>query len=317
MKDSNLVFLISQPRSGSSLLQQLISTHPEVATAPEPWQMLSLFYTLKIHDNLDGYNPKFAAVNYGAFLESLPNGKKETMRHLLRLALENYNQYRGDAHYFLDKTPRYYHILEELITHFPDAKFVILVRNPMAVFSSILSYNFKGDLPAMLKRSDRLDDLFLAPKVISAFIEKHSNHCLISYESLVKNPVEIMSSVWSYLGLADIKTDAYELGDRFKETTSVDTKNLHKHEKAVTDYIDSWKQAIDTSQKKRVAIEFLQQLKENQSNYHYDIDSIISEVKKLGVKKRYLPTISLRLLSTKDENLSTLEVVKKRVLQSL
>ena len=36
------VFLLSLPRSGSTLLQRLLAVSPEVATAPEPWFLLPL-----------------------------------------------------------------------------------------------------------------------------------------------------------------------------------------------------------------------------------------------------------------------------------
>ena len=35
-----LVFLLSLPRSGSTLLQRLLAAHPQVHTVAEPWLML-------------------------------------------------------------------------------------------------------------------------------------------------------------------------------------------------------------------------------------------------------------------------------------
>ncbi|WP_189477523.1 sulfotransferase [Halioglobus pacificus] len=40
MEQTELIFLISQPRSGSTLTQRLIATHEEVFTRSEPWLML-------------------------------------------------------------------------------------------------------------------------------------------------------------------------------------------------------------------------------------------------------------------------------------
>ena len=43
----NLIFIISQPRAGSTLLQRILGGHPEIHTAAEPWIMLHPLYALK------------------------------------------------------------------------------------------------------------------------------------------------------------------------------------------------------------------------------------------------------------------------------
>jgi len=53
--------------------------------------------------------------------------------------------------FFLDKTPRYYFIIPELKNVFPEAKFIILLRNPLAVLSSILNTWFQNNLQALQK----------------------------------------------------------------------------------------------------------------------------------------------------------------------
>ena len=55
-----------------------------------------------------------------------------------KLALQLYSKEGLPGKYVLDKTPRYYHILPELLELFPKAKFVLLQRNPLSVFASIL-----------------------------------------------------------------------------------------------------------------------------------------------------------------------------------
>ena len=42
MLDRNLIFIVSQPRSGSTLLQNLLSNNTQVNTASEPWILLRL-----------------------------------------------------------------------------------------------------------------------------------------------------------------------------------------------------------------------------------------------------------------------------------
>src|SRR5689334_16774915 len=40
-----LIFIISSQRSGSSLLQQMLASHPLIATESEPWLLLPLVYS--------------------------------------------------------------------------------------------------------------------------------------------------------------------------------------------------------------------------------------------------------------------------------
>ena len=40
------IFLLSLPRSGSTLLHRMLASHPQVATLPEPWVPMPLFEKL-------------------------------------------------------------------------------------------------------------------------------------------------------------------------------------------------------------------------------------------------------------------------------
>src|SRR6516165_4829830 len=44
---SNLIFLFSQPRAGSTLLQRILGRHPDIHTVAEPWIMLPSFYVMR------------------------------------------------------------------------------------------------------------------------------------------------------------------------------------------------------------------------------------------------------------------------------
>lgn len=47
MTDKNLIFLISLPRSGSTLTQKILGAHSAIYTRSEPWIMLNPLYSLK------------------------------------------------------------------------------------------------------------------------------------------------------------------------------------------------------------------------------------------------------------------------------
>lgn len=49
------MFLISQPRAGSTLLQRILGSHPDIHTVSEPWLMLQPLYALRP----DGYRAEY------------------------------------------------------------------------------------------------------------------------------------------------------------------------------------------------------------------------------------------------------------------
>lgn len=290
MNDKNLIFLISQPRSGSSLLQQLLISNPYITSLPEPWFMLPLIYTYKFPGVESDYNSSYANICLNNYLEHFNHGKELYKNYLKEFALKIYNvafEKLNCKKYFLDKTTRYYHIIHELSDIFSGAKFIILVRNPLSVFASILDYNFKGNFWELLKNDDYICDLMIAPKkIIAAKESKSKRFVFIKYEDLVKNPKFELQNIFDFLSLdlSSLITN-YSINDMFKSTTSIDTKSVHKHNEPVPLYLEAWKESIDSSFKKKLALEYLEKLgrdtiKKLGYSYSKTIDSIQNHVVK-------------------------------------
>ena len=84
--------------------------------------------------------------------------------------------------YFLDKTPRYYFIAEDLLRIFPDAKVVFLWRNPLAVVASLLETFRRGRFEPYYFRSD----LYLGPRLlVDAFRAAGDRAFSVRFEELV------------------------------------------------------------------------------------------------------------------------------------
>ena len=76
------------------------------------------------------------------------------------------------------------------------------------------------------------------------------------------------------------------------------------------------KKTINTTQKKKLALDYLRILKENGSSY-YDLEAIEKDLINYVPNKKKMVTIPLDLLKTKEENLSIFQLIKKRVLIKL
>jgi hypothetical protein len=73
------------------------------------------------------------------FFQELPAGEEDYLREVRSLALRLYEDAAGpDARYFLDKSPPYHLVVEDLARLFPEAKLIFLWRNPLAVVASIV-----------------------------------------------------------------------------------------------------------------------------------------------------------------------------------
>jgi len=289
----NLLFLVSQPRSGSSLLQQLLLVKKEVISMPEPWLMLPLVYIYKETDITAGYNPKYANINFKNYINAF-NGSWDMVKSHVKdtaLCLYNLNQLKQNQKYFLDKTPRYYHILPDLYDLFPGAKFILLARNPVSVFASMLDYNFEGN-PGRLFDNDRLDDLLKAPAIIAGMKDSPActdNMHFIRYEDLVNNPAAEMNRLSSYLAISKYSKEdlEYRLNQTFRMSNAIDKKSLSRHSVIVDEYLDSWKSVIDDRQKKSLLIEYISILGSDIfGKLGYDYQSTLMAVKKHKVKYR-------------------------------
>lgn len=197
------LFLVSQPRSGSTMLQAVLSNHTAVATRSEPW--VQLLQAPFISPDLVRA-PFDWKITVDAAKEVEPDGRcLSEVKSALRATIDQFYEDAADqdrADYFLDKTPRYYYILDELYELYPDAQFLVLYRNPVSVLASI----HKTWLSAKRYESlyDYAGDLIDAPRLMDAFVAKHGGEdrmMTVNYEELVATPSSAFSSIFEWLGL--------------------------------------------------------------------------------------------------------------------
>lgn len=202
---SSVAFLISQPRSGSTLLQRILSGHPSVATSSEPWILLPGFYTLRPHSVTAEYDSDIAGQAMSDFLSRIPGGQDEYCRRLADVYERLYRKAADldGATLFLDKTPRYYLIVDEILTYFPLSPIILLFRNPIAVLASIYRDWLQ---PPRRSLGDFKSDLLVAPKRMLHAAD-HSNgrrtH-MVTYENLVGDPAATVSRTLGFLGLTAV-----------------------------------------------------------------------------------------------------------------
>jgi|GEM_PF-642571 glycosyltransferase involved in cell wall biosynthesis len=239
----NLVFLVSLPRSGSTLLQRVLANHPDVHTTAEPWVMLHPLYALKQQGFDAEYESDLARRALHEFLGAMPDGEGAYIDALRAMASVLYGKVLQSSgkRLFLDKTPRYYYILPELLRVFPKARFVLLSRNPVAVLSSLLRTWLGNDLLA-LEKDQHYVDLVKGPQLLSQGMGVLGESAItVHYEDLVCDAAETVQRICDHVGIP-FQPAMLDYGRMPVPTgTFGDPASVHRHNTVVADYLETWR----------------------------------------------------------------------------
>jgi Tfp pilus assembly protein PilF len=124
--DSSPIFVLGQPRTGTTLIERIITSHSAVHSAGELQQL-----GLALRRLANYRNPRrFSAELFAAALALDP-------AKVAGLYLRTSSKMRGTTARFVDKLPQNYLMIPIILKALPNAKIVHLVRDPMdACFSS-------------------------------------------------------------------------------------------------------------------------------------------------------------------------------------
>ena len=277
------VFIFSLPRSGSTLLQRILASHTEICSTAEPWVLLPFIYARKKEGLLSEYSHNDGYKALDEFVGKLPRGVKDYNLLLRQFICGLYDkQCLNNETYFVDKTPRYYLIIPEIVELFPDAKFIFLFRNPVHVFASIIS-TFGND--RLNRLHGNLIDIQVGPKALAAGYQLIGrNSYKLRYEDLVSDPGRYVNEAFDYL---EIKHEP-EVLHGFKKTAldgaMGDPTGTKKYESISTESLLKWKSIINSKVRKRYMINLLDAIDAETYVLHgYSKSQVIKDVMTLRV----------------------------------
>ncbi len=191
------IFVLSTARSGSTLLQRILGSYPEIATAAEPWLLIPLVYASRTRGVHAEYEHGTLAAAAEDFAAQLPRGTVDWDVEVRAFAERLYRRSASDGQrYFLDKTPPYFLIVDELFRIFPDAKFVFLWRNPLAVAASL------ADWPQRDWRGLYRENLFYGlANLVRARREHAARSFAVRFEDYVAGDPRTWRALMDYLEL--------------------------------------------------------------------------------------------------------------------
>jgi hypothetical protein len=242
-----LVFVVSPPRAGSTLLQRMLGSHAQIYTHPEPHLITPLAY-LGYYDLVDKapYDHINSAEAIRDFVNALPHGEQDYLDALRAYADTLYGRMLEPTgrRYFLDKTPAYALVLPFLRKLYPDARYVVLTRHPLAVMSSYANSFFDGDWRAANDYNPVVNRYVAAMARFLREPAAHTHH--VGYEALVRDPAAELARIFAFLGLPD-DPDAVNYRERFAgaeassaKAGSGDPIGVGAHSRPVDTSIEKW-----------------------------------------------------------------------------
>ncbi|HUF73003.1 MAG TPA: sulfotransferase [Gammaproteobacteria bacterium] len=259
-RGENLIFVISQPRSGSTLLQRVLAGHPDIQTSAETWIMLHPVYGQRDEGIETEFGARWRRTAVSEFLEHYTDGAHvydDATRAFAQVIYGNALARAGRT-LFLDKTPRYFFIIPDLYRLFPDARFVFLLRNPIAVLASELETYVKGDWPILGLFAPDLRD---APRLILEGIRLLGDAAIqVRYEDFVAEPEAAISRLCRSLRIEFHDSMLDYSATPAPQGTMNDPVGVHRHTRPSSSSLDKWRRLADDAQTRHFALGYLEDL---------------------------------------------------------
>lgn len=208
----DIFFIIGRGRSGTDLLQRLLNTNSNICIPPES-SVIALLYN-KYHKIKNWEEHDIKNFKNDVFLDDKISKwwgikKRELRTFLLSSYPGNYRQAVIKLYQFYsnsldkkkvllgDKNPSNSLYIKEILSVFPNAKFIYLVRNPLDNVFSFTNVDFDSDNPQILAhRWNYYNDEILKWK--NQFPEKFHQ---LKFESLIENTTGSLSKIAHFLNV--------------------------------------------------------------------------------------------------------------------
>lgn len=290
------IFIFSLPRSGSTLLQRVLGSVPEISTVSEPWFLLPLFYSLKRDGCYSEYGHDVLVDAVEDICESLPNHIGDYHEAIAKFADCLYTKLSDpNSKYFLDKTPRYHLISEEIIETFPDAKIIFLWRNPLSIVSSVINtWGIKGQWNLHASKVDLFDGV---ENLTGSYLNHKSRSFSIRYEDLVSGSSDVWASLFNYLEIPYQKEYIEKFATLKLDGRLGDPTGIKEYSKLSDKTNTKWKQELSNPIRKLWCRKYLEFIgRDRLLIMGFDIDQLKAELDETTFTMKYMISDCIGLL---------------------
>lgn len=252
-KGAEFIFVGGCPRSGTTLVQNMLNSHPDIFGGPE---FLHVPDIIRIRDKLcdsikRGWIDKYCSS------EDVNNGIRLLLEDLILPLMR-----KSGCKLLSEKTPENVLVFSQLLNLYPQSKCIHVIRDPRAIVSSMLQVGVRAKRKGV-QTKDFATDITVAMQFVkrcmvagfAADKEYPGSIFTVTYERLVTNPEQETRRMCDFLGVpwssqmihpASVK----HLGEDAITKNSKElwyTKNSYYRD-PVTDEIDKWKVQLSVLQ---------------------------------------------------------------------
>jgi tetratricopeptide (TPR) repeat protein len=218
------IFIVGMPRSGTSLVHQIIGSHNKVYGAGELNQLNQFVVP---------------------FLKQYDSDKRLIKEDLLAIR-NQYLQYIGSLNVnhkiIIDKMPLNFRHIGFMVSAFPEAKIIHMNRDPMATCWSIYKYYFNGNSYSY-DQQDLANYYHLYRELMAFWRQLFPNKIYdLSYENLTTNQEELTRKLLKY---CELEWDENCLNFHKNDTAVRTTSALQVKQKIYQGSSDVWKKYED------------------------------------------------------------------------
>ena len=236
------IFIVGMPRSGTTLLEQILARHPHVQDAGELRDMLCQLRW--VCDRVGGPHLD----------EALCVAAEQADMGLLgRRYLEKTAWRANGRAFFTDKMPANFLLVDHIARALPQARILHMVRDPMEVCFSNLKELFVDAYPHTYDQREMAAHFIRYRGLMRHWHSRHPGRILdISYEDLVRAPEAAARRVLDFCGLA-WDPDVLAMGPR---TSSVATASAAQVREPIhARYVGQWRRYAHHLQPMQTALD--------------------------------------------------------------
>ena len=259
--------------------------HGSISSVAEPWLLLPLVYMQKPAGTVAEYSHKICHEALEDLIGNMRGGQSAYDEILREFVSRVYSELaEGEAGYFLDKTPRYFLIIPEISSLFPDAKFIFLFRNPADVYASILTTWGSSGFKRLWANGI---DLEAGPVLLSRGYKLLEDRALgVRYEGLVSRPEESLRRIFTYLELEFDEKVLTTFVQELPKGRMGDPTGVKAYKTIVSGGGEKWKRVFDNRLRKRILFKYISGLPDHVLDCQgYDKNEILTAIKEHPVSR--------------------------------
>ncbi|NJL40535.1 MAG: sulfotransferase [Leptolyngbyaceae cyanobacterium SL_1_1] len=200
------IFVVGMPRSGTTLFSSMLSSHSCISISPEShflsyWVKKNSYLNIDCHKDFKFFWEQFSkskrfsyfGVNADKVLSRILSEDELSYKVIFTSLLREYVDKMGKSRWG-EKTPAHYSHVDQLLTWYPKARIIWMVRDPKAVVSSLLKVEWASS-HAYVNAETWRDSMLL-------FDEKWSKDRrvkLLKYEDIVVDPESKLREICEFI----------------------------------------------------------------------------------------------------------------------